>query len=102
MSSFILPVRPRNGFTLLVLIIARISGPHQDERSLDDQIALCKKYVRDRYSGPVEFIIIQGRGKGEYLERKELADAEAAVESCKFDLVIMEDIGRICRRNRLL
>lgn len=94
------PIRPRNGITLMVLIIARISTVHQDLRSLADQIALCERYVRDRYPGAVTFMHIQGQGSGEYLDRKELADAEAAVESCQYDLVVVEDIGRFCRRNR--
>ncbi|MBA4192639.1 MAG: hypothetical protein C0467_32120 [Planctomycetaceae bacterium] len=100
MSAFDPPVVPRNGHTLVVLIIARISTVHQDRRSLADQIALCERYVRDRYAGPVTFVHIQGQGSGEFLDRKELADAEAAVESGRFDLVVVEDIGRICRRNR--
>jgi DNA invertase Pin-like site-specific DNA recombinase len=85
---------------LWVLIIARISTLHQDPRSLAEQIALCEKYVRDRYRGAVTFVHIQGQGSGEVLDRRELIDAEEAVESGKFDLVIVEDLGRVCRRNR--
>lgn len=92
--------KPRNGIMLRVLIIARISTLHQDPRSLADQIAFCEKYVRDRYDCPIEFIHIQSRGSGEVLDRKELAEAEAAVESGTFDLVFVEDIGRVCRRHR--
>jgi hypothetical protein len=33
-------ILPRNGFELLVLIIARISAIHQDERSLEDQVVV--------------------------------------------------------------
>ena len=96
------PLTPRRGLELLVLIIARISTVHQDLRSLADQIALCEKYVRDRYPGPARFVHIQGRGSGELLDRKDLADAEAAVESGLYDLVVVEDLARICRRNRAL
>ena len=87
---------------LRVLLIARISTVHQDARSLDDQAALCERYVRDRYPGPVQFTLIQGRGSGETLDRQDLADAEAAVESGAYDLVVVEDLGRICRRNRAI
>ena len=75
---------------------------HQDERSLDDQAALCRRYVRDHYSTPARFRIIQGRGSGETLDRQDLADAEAAVASGAYDLVVVEDLGRICRRNRAI
>jgi DNA invertase Pin-like site-specific DNA recombinase len=93
---------PRRGAELQVLVIARISTVHQDERSLDDQAALCQRHVRDRYPGPIRFTLIQGRGSGETLDRQDLADAEAAVASGAFDLVVVEDLGRICRRNRAI
>ena len=81
MSSFDPMLVPRNGAVLTVLVIARISTVHQDLRSLADQIALCERYVRDRYSGPVQFVHIQSQGSGELLDRAELAQAEAAVEA---------------------
>src|SRR5690242_12355153 len=96
------PQRPRNGAELRVLTIARISTVHQDARSLDDQAALCEGHVRSRYTGPARFTTIRGRGSGETLDRQELADAEAAVESGDYDLVVVEDLGRICRRNRAI
>jgi hypothetical protein len=92
------PLAARLGAMLRVLVIARISTVHQDERSLADQIALCEKYVRDRYAGPVEFRVIQSRGSGEYLAGAELAQAEALIQSGEIDLVVVEDLGRICRR----
>ncbi len=54
------PMRPRSGRTLLVLIVARIGTVHQDVRSLDDQVAQCKRYVAERHDGPVEFVVVQG------------------------------------------
>ena len=94
------PLRPRDGAQLRILVIARISTAHQDARSLDDQDALCRGYVRNHYPGPTRFTLIQGRGSGEILDRAELAEAEAAIESEAYDLVVVEDLGRICRRNR--
>lgn len=94
------PLAPRRGGALQVLIVARISTAHQDARSLDDQVALCKGYVASRYGGPVEVTVIQGRGSGELLDREDLARAEAAAESGRHDLVVVEDLGRICRRSR--
>ena len=95
-------IRPRRGGALRVLIIARISTVHQDPRSLADQIGLCKAYVTARYGGAVEFVIIQGQGSGEHLDRRELAEAEELIESGTLDLIVVEDLGRICRRNRAL
>jgi DNA invertase Pin-like site-specific DNA recombinase len=84
--------------TLMVLIIARISTVHQDRRSLDDQIALCKRFVLDRHVGPVEFTVISGQGSGEVLDRADFLKTIEFVESQRFDWVITEDLARICRR----
>ncbi len=92
--------KPRHGARWIVLIVARISTEHQDLRSLDDQIALCKKRVRELYGDAVEFIIITSQISGEYLDRQELIQLEGHIESKKVDLVIVEDLGRICRRGR--
>ena len=41
------PLSPRNGRTLKVLGVARISGPNQDEQSLEDQEALHRRWTRE-------------------------------------------------------
>ena len=96
------PVRLGPGGVLRFLIIARISTEHQDARSLDDQDALCRTYVGGRYAGPVSFRVIAGRGSGELLDRRDLRDAEDAVESGEVDLVVVEDLGRISRRHQVV
>lgn len=88
----------RNGRTLRVLIVARISTEHQDLRSLDEQTLFCERYVRDLFDGPVELTKITSRGSGEWLDTAELIDLEAKIESEQYDLVVTEDLGRICRR----
>ena len=98
MRSYDHPLRPRLGGTLMVLIIARISTVHQDVRSLDEQVALCKEFVRAMYAGHVEFAVIQGQGSGEILDRPDLLQAFAAAESARYDLVVTEDLARVCRR----
>ena len=89
---------PRDGRTLRVLGVARISTEHQDARSLDDQRALIERYVHDHYDGPIEFKLISSRGSGETLDRSEIREAESLVESGQLDLVIAEDLARIFRR----
>jgi DNA invertase Pin-like site-specific DNA recombinase len=92
------PLVPRNGHTLNVLAICRISTDHQDQKSLADQEALYRRFVRKHYDGPVRWTGIAGRGSGEYLDREELVRAEELIKSRTFDLVIAEDLARICRR----
>lgn len=97
---FQIRIVPKLGNVLVVVIVARISTINQDMLSLDDQIAKCKAYVEQFYDGPIQWIIIKSQGSGENLDRKELADLEEAIESGKVDLVISEDLARICRRRR--
>lgn len=89
---------PRNGNSLRVIIVARISTVHQDERSLDEQVALCKRYVSERFGGATKFREIASRVSGEKLDREELRELDELIDSREFDLVITEDLGRISRR----
>ncbi|HCO22353.1 recombinase family protein [Gimesia maris] len=91
---------PRANHILYVLGVERISKESQDELSLDDQEALLKQYIRQRYDGQIEFKSIKSQGSGEYLDRSELYEIERLIESRQLDVVICEDLGRICRRRR--
>ena len=91
-------LRPRNGRTLMVGIVARISGgPNQKELSLDDQVDHAKQAVADLYGGPVEYVVIATTGKGERLDRPELARVEELLRSRRLDLLVVEDLGRLVR-----
>ncbi len=95
------PLEARDGHTLRVLAICRISSTDaakQDVRSLDDQENLIRNWVASHWEGPVEVKVIAGRGSGERLDRQESRDAEDALETRRYDLVISEDLGRIFRR----
>ena len=68
-------LEPRNGHTLVVAIVARISGcQNQKELSLEDQVDHGKEVVAEMYEGPVEYRVIATKGKGERLDRPELAE----------------------------
>ena len=89
---------PRNGHTLVVVIVARISGcASQTDLSLEDQIDHAKEIVADLYDGPVEYREIATKGKGERLDRPELAEIEEMVRTREVDLLIIEDLGRMVR-----
>jgi DNA invertase Pin-like site-specific DNA recombinase len=92
------PLTARNGHTLRVLGIARISTEHQNALSLDDQEALLRGWLSQHTDLPVDLIMIKGRGSGECLDRQEALQAEELVATRTFDLVIAEDLGRIFRR----
>lgn len=89
---------PRNGHTLVSGIVARISGcAKQKELSLEDQVDHGKEEVAELYQGPTEYEIIATKGKGEALDRPELAEIEALLRTRRLDLLVMEDVGRLVR-----
>ncbi len=92
--------KPRDGRTLKVIRVARVSTDAQDSRSLDDQRARIQTYVESLHCGEVEFIDIASQGSSGQLAREELLELERRIESGSFDLVIAEDLSRICRRRR--
>ena len=89
---------PRNGRVLRAVGITRISTLNQDVKSLADQQALLRKWVEDRYDGPVEWTFIEGQGSGECLDREQVAQADDLVAGRQQDLIIMEDLSRHMRR----
>src|SRR2546430_2417143 len=92
------PLVPRNGHTLIVGIVARISGcANQKELSLDDQIDHAKQVVGELYEGLIDYRVIATKGKGERLDRPELAQIDALLRSSELDLLVAEDIGRMVR-----
>ena len=92
------PVVPRYGHTLVVGIVARISGgPNQKEVSLDDQQDHARQVVRQLYDGPAEFRVVATTAKGERLDRPELDEIEALLRSGELDLLVCEDLGRLIR-----
>jgi site-specific DNA recombinase len=91
---------PRDGRVFKIVSVSRISTDHQDERSLEDQLAEHKNFMGGQYGGSIEWKVIKSRGSGEHLDRAELNELEALIESDQIDLVITEDLGRICRRQR--
>ncbi len=92
------PLLARNGHTLKVLGIARISTVHQDALSLEDQEQLYRKWLHQNTDLPYDLTMISGRGSGEDLERIEYLEALDAIETRTYDLVVAEDLGRITRR----
>lgn len=92
------PLIPKRGRKLVVLVICRISKKSQDEKSLADQEALYREWLQANTDCEIEVVVIAGQGGGERLTRKEYEKACDEIESGRFDLVLVEDLGRICRR----
>ena len=89
---------PRNGHTLITGIVARISGfKNRKEVSSRRSSRSWQRGVAEHYSGPAEYRVVATKGKGERLDRPELAKIEAMLRSSELDLLVMEDIGRLVR-----
>ncbi len=92
------PLVARKGRELKVLAVCRISTVHQDEKSLEDQEALYRRWLSDHTELPHQITVLTSRGSGECLVRQEYLQLMDLIESRQYDLVISEDLGRICRR----
>lgn len=95
------PLVPRNGHTLEVIMVCRVSDPRpgkQDERSLTDQEAKHREWLAQYTELPVKVTVIAGSGSGELLDREEYVRLTNEVETGRYDLVLAEDLGRIVRR----
>jgi len=93
-------MKPRNGHTYQIGIVARISGCQgQKEVSLEDQIDHGKEEARQYCDGglPVNYRTISTKGKGESLDRPELDEIETMLRSGGLDLLVVEDLGRLVR-----
>lgn len=92
-------MKPRNGNTFHVGIVARISGcSRQKEVSLEDQIDHAKEETILYYDeNTPEYHVVSTKGKGERLDRPELAEIERLIRSRVLDLLVIEDLGRLVR-----
>lgn len=94
--------RRRDRLRLKVIVVARISTGRQDERSLEDQKAYCLDFLGRLFQCEFVVIFIKDRGSGEYLDRKALHELEDLIDSGDYDIVVTEDLGRICRRSHAM
>lgn len=92
------PLKPRRGKILKVLGVQRISTDHQHGRNLEDQEAGCREFVAANYEGEAHWHNVASRGSGEVLDRESYREIEDLIESGWPDVVVAEDLGRICRR----
>jgi DNA invertase Pin-like site-specific DNA recombinase len=91
------PLKPKGGI-LRVIGVARISTINQDERSLDDQEQLYRRWLRDNYPGRTKLRMLATQVSGERLDDEQLEKLKKLIRSGRHDLVLCEDLGRIVRR----
>lgn len=91
-----IPLKPRDGFTLMVLAVLRVSTQKQS-RSLDAQRGLVDAFLGKHSSGNVNVSVISTCASGEHLDRRELSELIERVQSGRYDVVVCEDLARIAR-----
>ena len=83
-----------------VAIYARYSSENQSEKSIDDQIRVCQKYIEENhYSLSEEHIFTDEALSGSLLQRPGLQALERAMENKEIEAVAVDDLSRLSRSN---
>ncbi len=83
-----------------VAIYARYSSENQSEKSIDDQIRVCKKYISENdHIVSEKHIYIDEAISGSIRTRPGLQALEKAMEDKEFDAVAVDDLSRLSRSN---
>ena len=81
-------------------IYARYSSENQSEKSIDDQIRVCKKYCTEHDITTSEnCIYIDQATSGSLIKRPGLGALEIAAENKEFEAIIVDDLSRLSRSN---
>jgi len=95
------PLRPKNpGGKLSVVAIGRISTPYQNEENIEASYRYIREHLARIYDGPLNLKLLGEQGSGMLTDRASIREAEALVASGKVDVVMAEDLARVCRNPR--
>ncbi len=83
-----------------VAIYARYSSENQSEKSIDDQIRVCQKYIEaNKFSFDPRHIYVDEAISGSIIQRPGLQALEKAIENKEIDAVAVDDLSRLSRSN---
>jgi DNA invertase Pin-like site-specific DNA recombinase len=87
------------GRALRVLVYARYSTEEQNPRSIDDQVAFCKRFLEGLLGdAPNQVEVLYDEGiSGEIVSRPGIDQAYAGILEHRWDLVVCEDASRLYR-----
>ena len=81
-------------------IYARYSSENQSEKSIDDQVRVCKKYCAEHeLTVCEEHIYMDEAISGSLINRPGLQTLEKAAENKEFEAVLVDDLSRLSRSN---
>jgi len=83
-----------------VAIYARYSSENQSEKSIDDQIRVCKGYIKDHEMVlDDKHIYVDEAISGSIINRPALQSLQIAAENKEFEAVVVDDLSRLSRSN---
>ncbi len=81
-------------------IYARYSSENQSEKSIDDQVRVCKRYCSEHeLTVSDEHIYVDEAISGSLISRPGLQALEKAAENKEFEAVLVDDLSRLSRSN---
>jgi len=85
---------------MTVAIYARYSSANQSEKSIEDQIRVCKNYIQAHdMTSDEKHIYVDQAISGSVINRPGLQALERAAENKEFDAVAVDDLSRLSRSN---
>lgn len=83
-----------------VAIYARYSSENQSEKSIDDQVRVCKNYIKaNDMTHDEKHVYIDEAISGSVINRPGLQALEKAAENKEFDALAVDDLSRLSRSN---
>jgi len=81
-------------------IYARYSSENQSEKSIEDQVRVCKNYCKDHeITVSEEHIYVDEALSGSLVNRPGLQALDKAAENKEFEAVLVDDLSRLSRSN---
>ena len=81
-------------------VYARYSSENQSEKSIDDQIRVCKNYCKEHEITVCdEHIYVDEAISGSLINRPGLQALEKAAENKEFEAILVDDLSRLSRSN---
>ncbi len=81
-------------------IYARYSSENQSEKSIDDQVRVCKRYCTEHdIATSDQHIYVDQALSGSLVNRPGLLAMERAAESKEFEAIVVDDLSRLSRSN---
>ncbi|MGZ0174321.1 MAG: recombinase family protein [Planctomycetales bacterium] len=101
--GWVFPIAIALGRRLRIIIYARYSTEDQNPRSIDDQVAECRRFLESLEIdlSQCEIQVLSDRAiSGEEVSRPGIDDVRAAIRDGNVDLIVTEETSRLYRRQR--